>query len=178
MRRVMRVVYGLVVTLAALIAIAFFLPSKVVLDRSIVIKAPAGKVFPFINDLRKHNVWSPWAKIDPQTQYTFTGPDSGKGQKVFWSSENASVGKGTQEITDSVANRRVATKLDFGAQGQAKAAFDLAGDGVGTKVTWSFETDLEANPASRYMGLLFNKWVGDAYEKGLESLKETVEAQR
>ncbi|MGI9426807.1 MAG: SRPBCC family protein, partial [Hyphomicrobiaceae bacterium] len=96
--------------------------------------------------------------------------------KVQWQSDLDSVGTGSQEITESVADQRIETALDFGQQGTATAGFDFRPSGEATVVTWRFKTDVGNNPIMRWMGLMFDTWVGEQYEKGLANLK--VEAEK
>jgi len=176
MRLVKNILIALVMLIVIVAAIGFLLPSKVTVSRSTVIDRPVAQVFPFINDLNKFNEWSPWAKIDPDARMTIEG-GPGAGQKMTWSSDNDRVGKGTQEITESVENERVETMLDFGEMGSATVGLALAAEGEGTKVTWSFATDLGSNPLKRYFGLKMDDWIGAEYDKGLANLKKLVEAQ-
>jgi effector-binding domain-containing protein len=108
-------------------------------------------------------------------ELTLEGPPQGKGAKISWKSETQ--GLGSQEIVESVPFSRVKTKLDFGDQGTAFATFNLESAEGGTKVSWSFETDVGMNPVGRYMGLMFDTWVGKDYEEGLANLKKLVEEQ-
>jgi effector-binding domain-containing protein len=108
-------------------------------------------------------------------ELTLDGPPQGVGAKISWKSEGE--GSGTQEIIESEPFSRVKTKLDFGDQGTAFATFNLESAEGGTKVTWSFETDVGMNPVMRYMGLMFDAWVGKDYEEGLANLKALVEEQ-
>ncbi len=175
----MRFLGKLVLYLAALIVIlalaAFLLPREVTVSRSIAIKAPPAKIFPLVNDLRKQQSWSPWARKDPDMKVSYSGSASGKGQKMSWQSDKKDVGSGSQEIVESVADKRIETKLDFGEQGTAVAGFDFAPEGDATNVTWRFKTDVGNNPMMRWMGLMFDSWVGTEYEKGLQNLKAEVE---
>ena len=93
---------------------------------------------------------------------------------MAWSSDEFE--SGTQEIVESQPNSFVKVKLDFGDMGTANASYQLRPDGAGTKVVWIFETDTGNNPVKRWMGLMFDRWVGKDYEMGLEKLKEVVEA--
>ena len=43
-------------------------------------------------------------------------------------------------------------------------------------VWWKLLGNLGFNPVARYMGLMFNDWVGADYEKGLAKLKRVVES--
>ena len=158
-----------------LVVVGFVLPRNVEVSRSVTIAASPEEVFPYVNSLKKFNEWSPWADYDPDTKYVFSGPESGKGMRVEWTSEEDNVGAGSQEIIESVENELVRTSLDFGMQGTAVAQFTLKQTDDGTEITWGFVSDMGTNPMGRYMGLLMDKWVGGDYERGLARLKDLVE---
>ncbi len=154
---------------------SFLLPAQAVVTRSTEIAAPPDKVFAIVGDLRRFNEFSPWADIDPDIKYTFEGPESGVGQKMNWTSENAEVGNGSQTITKHEPPNFVETQLDFGMRGKPVASFDLVPSTAGTKVTWTFKSDLDGIPA-KWFGLMFDRWIGADYEKGLAKLKATAES--
>lgn len=172
-KRFLLVILGLLVVVAA---VGLFLPQQVRVERAITIEAPAHEIYPLINDFHQFNTWSPWARKDPDTQYRFEGPPSGVGAKMYWTSEHPEVGSGNQEIVESEDNAFVKTRLNFGAQGEAHAYFNLSPEANGTRVVWGFMTDFGMNPVGRYMGLLFDSWIGTDYETGLANLKKTAEA--
>ena len=153
---------------------SFLLPSQALVTRSIDISAPPDKVFAIVGDLRRFNEFSPWADIDPDIKYTFEGPESGVGQVMKWSSDNADVGSGSQTIVEIRAAdiRREPARLRHA--GQVDASFDLVPSTAGTNVTWTFKSDLEGIPA-KWFGLMFDRWIGDDYEKGLARLKVVAE---
>lgn len=163
------------VVVALLIFIGLALPSGMHVERSIVINAPPSAVFPYVNDLKAFNEWSPWARVDPDTRYTFEGPPSGVGAKMIWSSENPEVGFGAQQITLSEPTRRVEVALDFGAQGMGSSYYDLKPHGTGTEISWGFESQFGYDLVGRYFGLLMDEMVAAEYDKGLANLKEIVE---
>lgn len=176
MRFLLRVLIALVVVVAVLAAASFLLPREIAVARDITINAPPSAVFPHVNNLKKFEEWSPWAKIDPNVTFEYTGPEQGVGQKVSWSSDMPDVGTGSQEIVESVENQRVRTALDFGDHGTANAVFKLEPSGdEATKVVWGFTTDSGYNPMMRWMGLMMDKWVGEKYDEGLGNLKKMVE---
>ena len=173
---ILKTIAGFVIVLAvALAAIGTLLPRDITVDRSVVIAATPDQVFPHVNSLKNFNAWSPWAKRDPDTRYVFEGPEQGIGAKMLWKSDHPDVGSGIQEITESIANKRVRMALDFGDMGTAVASYRLEPEEGGTKVTWGFETDLGNNIMWRYFGLMMDRWVGTEYEKGLANLKQLVE---
>ena len=177
MRILKRVIIVFVGLFAVLFIGAYFLPSTIVVSREITISASPDKIFSHMNDLKKFQQWSPWAALDPDLKIEFSGPLRGVGQKSTWQSKNPSVGSGHQEITASILNKHVSTKLDFGEMGNATTTWDLIKQGQGTKVIWSFKTVLDDNPLMRWMGLMFDRMIGSDYEAGLVKLKRLVEAQ-
>ena len=154
---------------------SFLLPAQAVVTRSTEIAAPPDKVFAIVGDLRRFNEFSPWADLDPNIKYTFEGPESGVGQKMNWTSENKDVGSGSQTITKYEPPNFVESALDFGMRGKSVATWDLVPSTSGTKATWSFKADLEGIPA-KWFGLMFDRWIGADYEKGLAKLKAVAEA--
>jgi len=158
------------------IAGAYALPGSIAAKRSIEIAAAPDKVFAIVGDLRRGREFSPWAEIDPGTQYTFEGPEIGVGQKMSWHSTHRDVGTGSMTVTEYDPARRMAAELDLGDMGKATTYFDLASQGSGTKVTWGFSGTLQ-NPLERWMCALFDfdAIIGRDYEKGLAKLKVQAE---
>lgn len=171
-RLAFRVLLGLLILL---VLIGFLLPSSRVVERDIVVQAPPAEVFAHLNSMRAFHAWSPWSAIDPETVYTFEGPEQGVGSRMSWSSGNQQVGEGSQEITMSQPDHKVETVLQFGEQGGGKASFLLEPEGKGTHVTWQFSTEFGWDLFGRYVGLLLDSMIGTQYDKGLHNLKQTVE---
>lgn len=163
--------------MVVLIATSFLLPRHVHVERDAVLKASPKDVFPYVNDFRAFNQWSPWAKIDPATRYSFDGSSHGVGATMAWQSEHPNVGKGRQEILESIEPEIVKVALEFDGEIQATAFYRLSAEPAGTRLVWGFETDLGNNPISRYFGLFFDDMIGGDYEKGLSNLKALVEKQ-
>lgn len=153
---------------------SFLLPAQAVVTRSIEIAAPPDKIFAIVGDMRHFNEFSPWADLDPDIKYTFEGPESGVGQIMKWSSENADVGSGSQMITKHEPPNYVESELDFGMRGKSIATWDLVPSTTGTKATWGFKAGLDGIPA-KWFGLMFERWIGPDYEKGLAKLKAAAE---
>ncbi|MCP5474134.1 MAG: SRPBCC family protein [Rhodanobacteraceae bacterium] len=164
-------IIGLIVVLAI---VGLFLPSSARVERSIVIDRPASLIFPVLNSFERFNEWSPWYGLDPAAEYSYSGPSSGVGARMDWKG-NEAVGVGTQTITASEPDSRIATDLDFGEMGVAKVELKLTPEGQGTRVTWGFQTDFGYDLVGRYFGLLMDRFVGADYEKGLVQLKALVE---
>ncbi len=166
----------LLILLILFAVIGLLLPSSTAVERSIMIEAPAEKVFPHINGMRAFHAWSPWSAIDPETVYEFSGPEQGVGSRMNWYSGNQQVGQGSQEITQSVPDREVETQLEFGDKGNGTATFLLEPEGKGTRVRWQFSTEFGWDLFGRYVGLMLDNMIGAQYDKGLQDLKARIEA--
>lgn len=170
------VIWFAVAVIVVFLGGGYVLPGEAVVQRQIVIAAPPEKVFAVIGSLKRFNEWSPWAELDPNTQYVFEGPETGVGQKMSWTSNHPDVGNGSQTITAFEAIKRTMTELDRGAMGKAVASMELAPVDGGTGVTWGFKSELKG-ALERWSGLLFDRWIGADYEKGLAKLKALVEKE-
>ncbi len=173
----MKVLKTAVLVLVALAVLVFgrgaFLPKDFRVERSIEIDAPPEVVFDEVNSLREWDAWSPWKAKDPSIQNEYSGPESGVGAKVRWTSENS--GEGTQTITLSERPTRIETALDFGDMGQPNADWTFEPTGDGTKVTWGL-SGTAAGPLGGYFAKMMDGWVGADYEDGLARLKALVES--
>ena len=169
------ILVGALVVLAVLFAIGLTLPESAHVERSITIDASPEQVFAVVNSLRHFNEWSPWFDMDPDAKYRYSGPESGVGARAEWSSEEPGVDSGSQEIIASEPPRLVRTSLDFGDQGSATAELRLQPVNGSTRVTWAFDTVLDASPVDRYFGFFLDASLGPTYEDGLARLKALVE---
>jgi uncharacterized protein YndB with AHSA1/START domain len=164
---------GIVIVLgiAAVLIFAATQPDSFRIERSALIKAPPEKIFTHINDFRLWEPWSPWEKIDPALQRSYSGAPSGVGAAYEWKG-NKEVGHGRMEIVESTAPSKVALKLHFITPFEANnmVEFVLTPEGNATKVTQAM---YGPSPfITKLMGLFFSmdKMVGDKYEEGLASL--------
>jgi hypothetical protein len=52
-----------------------------------------------VNSLQAFSEWSPWGDYDPDMQVVYSGPETGVGNTMEWTSDHRNVGNGRQEIT-------------------------------------------------------------------------------
>ena len=156
----------------------FFLDDKVQVSRSITIDRPANKVFKAVNSMHHFNKWSPWAQLDPNAKYEYSGPEYGVGSFMSWVG-NEEVGSGRQTIIESTPNEYVKTELYFDGQGDdpSWATYQLKDLGDKTELSWIFNADFKGNILGRYFGMMMDGMLGPQYEKGLSNIKTIVEAQ-
>jgi len=164
------------VAVAALVVIISLRPSEFRVTRSGTMPAPVAAVFPHVNELRKWEAWSPWARLDPNAKSTFEGPAVGTGSSMAWAG-NKNVGEGRMTIIESRPNELVRFKLEFFKPFRAvnTAEFTFKPQGGETTVTWSmFGTN---NFMAKAVNLVINcdKMVGGQFEQGFANLKEVLE---
>jgi uncharacterized protein YndB with AHSA1/START domain len=150
-------------------------PDEFRVTRSVAIDAPAQAIFDNVNELRKWDAWSPWAKLDPNATSNFDGPSAGVGSSMSWAGKKVGVGRMT--IVESRPNDLVRFKLEFEKPMKAvnTAEFLLSPDAERTTVSW---TMFGRNSfIGKAMGLFMNcdKMVGEQFEKGLATLKAVSE---
>ncbi|HEY6769776.1 MAG TPA: SRPBCC family protein [Candidatus Sulfotelmatobacter sp.] len=162
--------------IAALLGFAASKPNIFQIQRSIQIKAPPEKIFPFINDFHNWGSWAPQDKDDPTMVRTYSGAASGTGAVSEWKS-TGTAGNGRMTIVESVPASRIAVKVDFIKPFAAHNLneFRFEPDGEFTRVTWSMHgTNLYI---MKLMSVFvnMNSIVGKHFEDGLKNLKAAAE---
>lgn len=165
----------LAVLLVIFLIVGMMLPESLQLQRSIVINKKADSVYPYVSNFHMRNQWSPWAKIDGNTIYTFEGAEQGVGAIMHWSSEHPQVGKGSQKIIQASDARSVKSVLVFSGMGKAHSYFNLDEQQDMTTVTWGFEMHFGYNIPGRIFGLWMKDEINKTYDLGLQSLKQLLE---
>lgn len=165
----------LAVAILLLVGIGFLLPQNVEVERTALVKADAPTIFAYANSLEKFHSWSPWADLDPAMQVEFSGPESGVGASMSWSSAEPRVGNGAQKIVVSERDKRVVTELEFDGKKSGESEFVLVPQDSATQVIWRFRADFGVNPIARYFGLMIDQMLGEHYDVGLAKLRGLVE---
>jgi uncharacterized protein YndB with AHSA1/START domain len=171
-----KILIVIAVLVAGVVIAAFVKSPNYRVERSLVIAAPAEKLFPHFNNHREFNKWNPWMKMDPEATNTYSGPESGVGAVA--SREGKKVGKGSATITESLPNARIVERMDWlePMAGVSTVEFTFKPEGEGrTKVTWAMYGRNEDLPA-RVMSLVMNceSICGPEFEKGLTDVAKLV----
>ena len=150
-------------------------PSQGHIEKSIVINAPASSVFAEVSDFQKFNVWSPWAKMDPEAKQTFEGPVASVGHKMAW--DGPKTGTGSQWTEEIRENEYVKNGMKFGgSETTFYNEFILTPEGEGTKITWTYDGANEGL-SGKAMWLVMGSMLSNQYEQGLSDLKQIVESK-
>ena len=172
-----KVLITLVVLLGIFAAFVASRPDDFTVTRSASINASPAKVHAIVNNMRRWNDWSPWAKRDPQMKTTFKGPESGVGAAQSWEG-NKEVGSGKMTITKSVPAQLVDFQLEFFKpfKGVNQVEFSFKPEGKGTLVSWTMSGKYNFISKAICLFVSMDKMIGGDFENGLAGLKSLAEA--
>lgn len=153
-------------------------PDEFAVTRSATIDAPPAAVFAHVNDFRKWDAWSPWAKLDPNAKNSFEGNAAGEGAIFKWSGNNE-VGEGSMTIVESKPPERIRIRLDFvkPMEDTSDVTFTFDPEGSGTKVTWAMSGKSNFVGKAMCMVMGMKETMNAKFDEGLAAMKKTVEAE-
>ena len=170
----LRIIAIIVLVLVALFFIvALFLPSKVHVERSMVMNCKSYKIFDEVNNLQNWTAWSPFEDEDTSMKIIYEGPDSGVDAIMKWTSKMNGSGKLT--IVESIPTTYIKAALDFMKSGTAQSEWNFIESDTGTIVTWILDIGNLPYPMGRYFGLAMPKMMNKTYDLGLTNLKNLCE---
>ncbi len=172
--KALKIIFSIVAAVIVILLIATaFLPSKVNFKRSVEISASAAEIYPHVDCLKRWDDWSPWKEVDPAANFSFEGPDCGKGAIMKWSGSNKGMGRGSLKIVESEPPNKIKYEFYIYDSKFGEGEFTFKEKGGRTKVEWSFKADLDF--FARWAGLGMESMMGDDFEKGLKNLKKILE---
>lgn len=174
---------NIVLLVAAIAVVVIFVlaankPKRFSIERSTRVETTPDNIVSLVEDFHQWEHWSPWAKLDPNMNLTFSGAEKGVGAVYEWLGDKK-VGQGRMEIT-AASTSLVEVKLDFikpfAANNITEFHFTPVGDSA-TEVRWHMH-----GPSpfiSRVFGVFMSmdKMIGKDFEKGLADLKQKAESQ-
>lgn len=172
-----KIAIGTLAILAIILLMATMQPDSFAVRRSVTINAAPEKIIALVADFHNWPRWSPWERLDPDMQRSFSGAQSGKGAIYSWQG-NRNVGSGRMEITDVAHPRKVAIKLAFKEpmESHSVTEFALEPQGAATTVTWNMNGPMPFISKIMSVFVSMDKMIGKDFEKGLSQLK--VEAEK
>lgn len=170
-----KLLYVLLALIAIVVIAMFAVAEKYHFEKSIVINAPAEKVYQNISSTKAFNQWNPWMKLDPAMKVEYSGTQGQIGDRYCWNSQKDDAGAGCQEIVELVPNQKQKTKMEFKRpfEDTSYSEVILTPEGNQTKVTWTLDSELER--PMNLMSLFMNSAMDKSYGEGLAKLKEISE---
>ncbi len=139
--RVLKVIGIILLVLIGLfLLLGIFAPNEIRTERTAVFPAPPSVVYNTISDLKTWEEWSVWQEMDPTTEVTYGENAAGAGAYYTWVGEKT--GSGRVTIVSVEPNEKIDVEVSFDGMGTAETPFKLEPAPEGTKVTWSFFTEI------------------------------------
>jgi uncharacterized protein YndB with AHSA1/START domain len=157
--------------LLGLILFSFLLPKEFTVSRSITVNAPVDRVFDQVNDLRNWEKWSPWKRMDPMMEMTFSNPPVGQGAYYKWVSKDKHLGSGTLTLARVTNYEQIVTALHSDDWGDSNATFNFGNKGKEVEVTWTMTNRVGVMPWSKYFSLAMKGMLKKQFDEGLEGIK-------
>lgn len=173
-----KILIGIAIIIVGFVIVVAMQPGEYRVTRSTTIVAPPEAVFPYVNELKKWEVWNPWGKIDPAMKLTYAGPPAGKDASYAWAGNNE-VGEGKLTITESQPSERIQTHLEFikPMAGTSTGEFTFKPEGNQTVVTWTMSGPKNFISKAFCLFMNMDKMIGGQFEQGLAQLKTIVESE-
>jgi len=165
---------ALMLLLIVFIILAMVQPKDLIIERSIIVKAPQQAVYNQIQYFKNWPNWSPWHAKEPTMQLSYTGIDGTKGSSYKWLGDE--MGEGEMKNTNATYKQ-----LDYSLhfiepwEGFADGYISAQDQSNGTtKVTWHMVNhgSFPLNALNYFM----EKIIGNDFEDGLELLKDYAES--
>ena len=174
MKVLKKILIVLLVLVALLVIVSFFLPSTYTVTRTAVMKAPPEAVFNQFNDFNNWRQWNTFDDMYKEIQYTTSDPSSGVGAKQNWVANKNE--KGEMTIVKSEPGKELDFTIAFEGFDEPMYGFvTLEPVAEGTKVTWMDKGNMGNNPLYKYMGLFMDGMMGGNMEKSLDNVRKAVE---
>jgi hypothetical protein len=177
MKLIKKLGIAVLIFLIVISVVGMFFPSKVEIERSIIINAPVSIVFEKVNVLKNWEDWSPWKKMDPEMKNVYNDIPSGKGASFSWQGPKS--GEGSLLVAESYPDSLIVTDLEFKGEGHADSDFKFSAlSENSTKVSWSFQCEVGSNPFIRVFWSIGTSMMKQSFDDGLKSIKDISEKNK
>ncbi|MGB4843267.1 MAG: hypothetical protein WBP16_02245 [Ferruginibacter sp.] len=171
-----RIIKGFFIVLAGLFVfitlLSLFIPSKLMVTRSVVINANTDKVFNEISNLQNWKHWQP-VFIHDSANIRFETDASGMSNSCTWESK----GKQNKIIITGKKDNVITTSLIREGENDVLNSIKLLPLSGSNQVQteWNVLIRLKWYPWEKFYGIFIEKVSGQGYEDALNSLKAYVE---
>lgn len=175
----LKILFGIFGVVGVFLAYVSTRESKFHYETSGVIDAPAEKIFPYISNLKKGELWSPYDTPEAKLKKTFTGTDGEVGSVMEFEG-NSQSGSGKLELLKLVPNEMVDIKLTMTKPFYAENLihYKLTPEGNGTRFTWSMEGDGGFMTKLMTVFMDCEKTLADQFKTGITNLTKVVEGAK
>lgn len=174
MTRLLEILISLAIVVALFLLVALVLPSHRHLEKQVETNRKMTIVYDTLNSLRRFKEWNPLVLRDPKMQLQFSGPASGVGARMDYTSDKPQLGQGSWEITATEPRASVTYAIVNPQRGHDKTSvFTLKPTGRAgrnVEITQTYDVSYGWDLLGRYAGLYVSRHVGDDMDLGLQRL--------
>ncbi len=178
MTRVIEFLISLAIVAALFLIIGIVLPSHRHLSEKTETNRKQTIVFDTLNSLRRFDDWNPLVLRDPRMKLKLSGPASGVGAQLDYTSQEKGLGSGSYKITESVPKEKVTYAITNPDRGNDKVSvFTLRPTGRNNRnveIRQSYDVDYGWDILGRYAGLYVTRFIGDDIKMGLSRLTNVL----
>lgn len=150
------------------VVVGLILPGTWSAERSMVVEAAPGRIYPLLASPARWDAWTPWEDLESSLE----GPTAGPGARRVWSDQES--GSGSLEITGVVPDREVRYRVEVEGGIRIRGRLVLEPVEEGVRIRWTEEGEFGWNPLLSYLALGMERAQGAEMEKGLERLGEAA----
>ncbi len=182
MTRLIEVLISLAIVAALFIIVGFLLPSHRHIEQSVETNRKMTIVYDTINSFARFSQWNVLPLHDPAMDIKLTGPKSGEGAQLDYSSKERSVGSGTWKLVNTVPGKSVTFEVTNDEPGTNKVTtFALEPSGRGqskrnVRITQTYDVDYGMNLFGRYAGMYVSSGMGESMKMSLGRLSNLLAA--
>ncbi|GAA4863320.1 polyketide cyclase [Luteimonas vadosa] len=174
MTRLLELLISMAIVAVLFLIVGAVLPSSRTLTETVETNRKMTIVYDTLNSMRRFDDWHDLALYDPNMTFELSGPESGVGARLDYSSDNPQVGSGSWEIVESVPNERIVYDVRNSHRGDNKRYEILleptGRSGRNVQITQKYRVDYGWDLLGRYSGLYVARNVGDSMERSLGRL--------
>ncbi len=174
MTRLIEFLISLAIVAALFLVVGIVLPSSRHVSEKVETNRKQTIVFDLVNGFGRFHDWNALSARDPAIQMKISGPESGKGAKLEYSSKEKGIGDGSWTITESTPKTKVAYAIendDFGSNKRSVITLDPTGrNNRNIAIRQTYDVDYGFNLLGRYAGLYVKSYMGEDIKIGLSRL--------
>lgn len=178
MARFLEIVVAVLLVALLGVAVGLVLPASRSISHSVETNRPLNVTFDMLNGFQRFNDWNTMRLIDPNVKFTLSGPASGVGAKLEFSSTNPSIGSGSWELVESVPGERIVYRVIDEAMGHNKTmrfTFDRTGRSQrNVEIRQRYRVEYGWNLVGRYAGMYVATTAGKRVQNGLRLLSNAM----
>jgi hypothetical protein len=178
MIRILELLIAMVLVVVIFLVVGLALPSHRHVFYTTETNRPLPVVFDMLSGFKRFKDWTALRKQDPRIQFNLSGPDSGEGAQVDYTSQDPNVGSGSWHVSEVHPGAKIVinvTNGDYGTDKTMTFHFKKVGNQkLSVEIEESYDVDYGWNLFGRYAGLYVARSVGDPIKASLANLNNLL----